>query len=104
MIHGVVVNERRNVHELHHGGQRHGVRGGLVPHVAGQQQERWPKELAGHIEEIVIDLLDHREIRNRDPAQLFEHEFEPVSYRRLYPGKPLGRSPGSRGCLRHVRG
>ena len=103
MIHGVVVHERRHVDKFHHGPQGHRIFGGFPPDIASEEQQRGPKQLAGHVEQVGIDLLDHGEVRDRDPAQLLQHEVEAVFHGGLDPVQHCRRSLRNRRGVGHAR-
>ena len=53
VIDGVVVHQRREVHELHHGRRRHDLRLRRALDRARQQRERGTEHLAAHPQQVL---------------------------------------------------
>jgi hypothetical protein len=103
MIHGVVVNERREVHELHDRGEGEGVFVGTVPDLAREKEERGAEKLPTHLEEVIVHLLLDLEVRVDDPADLLDDAVEPFPHGLLDAGKPRRCTEGSGGSFVHDR-
>ncbi len=83
MIDGVVVHQRREMHELHHRGERHGARLRPAGGGAREQRERGAEHLPLHEQEMPVHLVDEREFRGDDPVQFLRDQLEAVAHRRL---------------------
>ena len=102
MVHGVVVDEGRQVDELDDGSQRERVLSLAAPHRVGQQKERRAEELALHEQEVLVHVLDHLEVRHDDPPDLSCHPVQHVAHGCLDGGELRGRPPG--GAAQQRRG
>ena len=95
VIDRVVVHQRREVDQLDHRREGQRVLRLLAAHAAREEEERRPEELAAHEEQVLVDLLDVREVGEHDAADLVAHTIEHVAHRSLDGGK-LGRQTPER--------
>lgn len=102
MVDRVVVNERRQMHQLDHGGQRQRVVAGLTVDRIGEEHECRPEQLPLHEEEVLVDVLDHVEVGQHDPADLLADPVELLLHRLLNGRKSRhhGAAGGAHGRLR----
>ena len=70
MVDRVVVNQGREVHELHNGGERTGIVVGLSADATRKQEKRGTEQLSLEKEKVLVDLFDHVEFREHDPVKL----------------------------------
>jgi len=73
VIHRVIVNERREVDQLHHRSQGKRLFLGLSTNPAGQQEQRRPEQFPLKKKEMLVDLFDHGEVGHHNAAQLFSN-------------------------------
>jgi hypothetical protein len=66
----VIVNQRREMHELYDGGEDTGIVMGLPAHATRKQEKRGSEQLPLEKEEVLVDLFDHVEIRQHDSTKL----------------------------------
>ena len=83
MIYRIVVDQGRQVNQLHHRGEPH-VAGSDVIRGAGRQQHQGGAEhLAPHAQQVVVDFGDDGEVGGDDPAKLGQHPVELPANRTL---------------------
>ena len=74
MVHRVVVNQRREMDQFAHRGERDGVRARRFVERAREERERRPKQLPAHAHEVAAHLAHERVILARDdPPHFVRH-------------------------------
>ena len=87
MVDGIVVHERCDVYKFDGRGQGNRVVTPLALDLAAEQQQSGAEQLARYLQQIVVDLVDHREVGHRDAPQFVHHAVQALPNRCLYAGK-----------------
>jgi hypothetical protein len=100
MIDGVVVHQRREMHQLDDRGVRRRPRLRLSFDFARQQRQRRPEHLSAHAQEMVVDFADEAQLGGDDAADFVGDALEGVVHGRLDVAQ-RGRR-GARRCRAHA--
>jgi len=93
MVHRVVVDQGRQVDQLHRRGEGERILVPMSPDLIHQKEEGRPEEFAPHPEEDIVDILQEVEIGDHDPPDHLHDSVEAVLHRLLDEGQPgNGRS------------
>ena len=87
MIDRVIMDQRSQVNQLHHGGEHHLSRSQRAGGLGRKQHHRRAKHLPLHAKQMLVHVPDDREVRSDDPPQLVQDQIEVAAYGALDAGK-----------------
>lgn len=87
MVHRVVVNQRREVDQLHHSRQRFSRPAGPTANLICEQEQGWAKQFASNLEQVVVDFGYGWEVCDERTTQLLQGGIEAGLNRRLNSGE-----------------
>jgi hypothetical protein len=87
MVNSVIVDERREMHQLDHRRKRKRVVMVSPRDTTRQQQKRRPEQLPTHEQKVLVHFLDMIKVGQDDPADLIPHSLQWLTYRGLDGGQ-----------------
>jgi hypothetical protein len=81
MINGIVVDERRHVHELDDRAQADGPRARVAANLVANEQQGRAEQLTPGLEEVRTDLVDGAEIGLYESRDRLLYALQPIGHR-----------------------